>query len=93
MSASDVIGIERLEALLRGDAPRTEAESARRELLSQLRGAALRAPEALRAAVAVIPPEPEPLAAIARRVKAAFDPKGILNPGKIFPDEERKEPA
>ena len=43
----------------------------------------LRAPEALRAAVAVIPPEPEPLAAIARRVKAAFDPKGILNPGRL----------
>jgi glycolate oxidase FAD binding subunit len=43
----------------------------------------LRAPEALRAAVAVIPPEPAPLAAIARRVKAAFDPKGILNPGRL----------
>jgi glycolate oxidase len=23
-----------------------------------------------------------------KRIKAAFDPKGILNPGKIFPDEE-----
>lgn len=43
----------------------------------------LRAPEALRAAVAVIPPEPPALAAIARRVKAAFDPKGILNPGRM----------
>jgi glycolate oxidase FAD binding subunit len=44
----------------------------------------LRAPEALRAAVAVIPPEPPALAAITRRVKAAFDPKGILNPGRMF---------
>ena len=26
--------------------------------------------------------------ALMKRVKAAFDPKGILNPGKIFPDEE-----
>lgn len=43
----------------------------------------LRAPEALRAAVAVIPPEPPALAAIARRVKAAFDPRGILNPGRM----------
>jgi glycolate oxidase FAD binding subunit len=43
----------------------------------------LRAPEALRAAVEVIPPEPAPLAAIARRVKLAFDPKGILNPGRM----------
>ena len=28
-----------------------------------------------------------------RRIKWAFDPKGILNPGKIFPDEAPKEPA
>ena len=25
--------------------------------------------------------------ALLKRVKAAFDPNGILNPGKIFPDE------
>jgi glycolate oxidase FAD binding subunit len=43
----------------------------------------LRAPDALRAAVEVIPPEPPALAAIAARVKAAFDPKGILNPGRM----------
>jgi glycolate oxidase FAD binding subunit len=43
----------------------------------------LRAPEPLRAAVAVVPPEPAPLAAITRRVKAVMDPKGILNPGRI----------
>ena len=23
-----------------------------------------------------------------RAIKAAFDPKGILNPGKLLPDEE-----
>jgi glycolate oxidase FAD binding subunit len=44
----------------------------------------LHAPEALRAAVDVVPPEPPPLAAITRRVKAALDPKGILNPGRIY---------
>ncbi len=44
----------------------------------------LRGPEPLRAAVAVVPPEPPPLAAITRRVKAAFDPHGILNPGRMF---------
>ncbi len=43
----------------------------------------LRAPAALRATLDVVPPEPPPLAAITRRVKAAFDPKGILNPGRI----------
>ena len=25
--------------------------------------------------------------ALMKRVKAAFDPQGILNPGKIFPDD------
>jgi glycolate oxidase FAD binding subunit len=44
----------------------------------------LRAPESLRAAVDVIPPEPEPLARITRRVKAALDPHGILNPGRMY---------
>lgn len=44
----------------------------------------LRAPEALRAAVPVIPPEPEPLARITRRVKHAMDPFGILNPGRLY---------
>jgi glycolate oxidase FAD binding subunit len=44
----------------------------------------LRAPDALRAAVHVVPPEPPPLAVIARRVKAALDPCGLLNPGRIY---------
>ena len=42
-----------------------------------------RAPEDLRLAVAVLPPEPAPLAAISRRVKSALDPAGILNPGRM----------
>jgi glycolate oxidase FAD binding subunit len=44
----------------------------------------LRAPDALRAAVDVLPPEPPALAAITRRVKAALDPAGILNPGRMY---------
>lgn len=44
----------------------------------------LRAPEPFRAAVNVLPPEPPALAAITRRVKAALDPKGILNPGRMY---------
>ena len=43
----------------------------------------LRAPEGFRAGIAVIPPEPPALTAIRHRVKAAFDPKGILNPGRM----------
>lgn len=44
----------------------------------------LRAPEALRIAVAVVPPEPEPLARITARVKAVMDPARVLNPGRIY---------
>ena len=42
-----------------------------------------RAPEAMRTTCAVIPPEAGPLARISGRVKAAFDPKAILNPGRM----------
>lgn len=44
----------------------------------------LRAPAAWRTGAAMVPAEPPPLAAITRRVKAALDPAGILNPGRIF---------
>ena len=44
----------------------------------------LRAPEPLRAVVDVIPPEPPALGRITRRVKAALDPRGILNPGRMY---------
>jgi glycolate oxidase FAD binding subunit len=46
----------------------------------------VRAPEALRGAVAVVPPEAPPLARITREVKAAFDPRGILDPGRMYAD-------
>jgi len=45
----------------------------------------LRGPEPMRAAVDVVPAEPAPLARITRRVKAAMDPDGILNPGRLYP--------
>lgn len=64
-------------------------ESAHRAITAAAREAhgvwtLLRAPEALRSSLDVIPPEPPALALIARRVKAAFDPKGILNPGRMY---------
>ena len=43
----------------------------------------MRAPEPLRAGLAVVPPESPALARLTRRVKAALDPQGILNPGRI----------
>jgi glycolate oxidase FAD binding subunit len=45
----------------------------------------LRAPDTLRGAVRVVPDEAAPLARITRQVKAAMDPAGILNPGRIYP--------
>ncbi len=44
----------------------------------------MRAPAPLRAALPVVPDEPAPLAALTRKVKAAFDPKGILGPGRLY---------
>ena len=44
----------------------------------------LRGADALRDAVAVFEPLAAPLAALAARVKASFDPKRILNPGRMY---------
>ena len=43
----------------------------------------MRAPEPMRAAVRVVPAEPPALAALSRRVKESFDPRGIFNPGRM----------
>jgi len=44
----------------------------------------VRAPDSVRAATDVFQPLPEPLMALSRRVKESFDPKGILNPGRMY---------
>jgi len=44
----------------------------------------VRAPAALRAALDVFAPEPASLAALSKRVKESFDPKGVLNPGRMW---------
>ena len=43
----------------------------------------VRAAATVRAATAVFQPQPGPLAALSRRLKEQFDPKGVLNPGKM----------
>jgi len=66
--------------------PATEAAHAALVAATQAAGGShtlFRAPDPLRAAVAVIPPEAAGLAAIAARVKAAMDPAAILNPGRM----------
>ncbi|HVY14673.1 MAG TPA: FAD-binding protein [Rhodopila sp.] len=44
----------------------------------------MRAPDALRGSVRVVPDEVAPLARIRQAVKAAMDPAGILNPGRLY---------
>jgi len=43
----------------------------------------IRGSPALRGSIPVFEPQPAPLAALSRRVKDAFDPKHILNPGRM----------
>ncbi|MFL5049440.1 MAG: glycolate oxidase subunit GlcE [Xanthobacteraceae bacterium] len=44
----------------------------------------IRAPAAVRAAVAVFEPQEPALAALTKRVKESFDPNGVLNPGRMW---------
>ena len=43
----------------------------------------IRAPDAVRAAVAVFQPQSQALAALSHRIKESFDPKGLFNPGRM----------
>jgi len=44
----------------------------------------IRAPAAVRAALAVFTPEAGPMAALTKRLKESFDPRGVLNPGRMW---------
>ncbi len=46
----------------------------------------MRAPAAVRTEVPVFHPQPPSLAALTRRVKEAFDPEGVLSPGRMSRD-------
>jgi glycolate oxidase FAD binding subunit len=59
-----------------------------RRLLKQFGGGhatLVRASHALRAALPVFEPQPPALAALSARLRQEFDPKGILNPGRMVP--------
>ena len=67
--------------------PADDAGAARlRPMVARAGGHAtlIRAPAAIRAAVEVFQPQDEGVAALSRRVKEGFDPKGILNPGRMW---------
>ncbi len=44
----------------------------------------VRAPDGIRRAVPPFPTQPAALAALTARVKSAFDPHGVLNPGRMY---------
>jgi glycolate dehydrogenase FAD-binding subunit len=44
----------------------------------------IRAPAAVRAAVDVFPAQDAAVAALTKRIKAGFDPSGVLNPGRMW---------
>ena len=54
-----------------------------RGLLPSGHATLMRAPVDIRAATAIFQPQPPALAALQGRVKAAFDPDGILSPGRM----------
>jgi glycolate oxidase FAD binding subunit len=68
------------------DVPPTDDASAAvvRSAIATGHATLIRAPEPVRAAVEVFHPQPEPLAELAARVKAAFDPHGIFNAGRMY---------
>lgn len=47
----------------------------------------IRGPENMRQTMPVFQPQPDALSALSARVKTAFDPYGILNPGRLYPTE------
>jgi glycolate oxidase FAD binding subunit len=57
-----------------------------RRAVASMGGHALlvRADAAVRERIPVFEPQPEPLAQLTRRVKQSFDPKRVLNPGRMY---------
>jgi glycolate dehydrogenase FAD-binding subunit len=56
----------------------------RRALGGEGHATLIRAPAAIRAAVPVFEPQQPGVAALTRRVKESFDPKGVLSPGRMY---------
>jgi glycolate oxidase FAD binding subunit len=57
-----------------------------REAVARVGGNAtlIRAPDHVRIAVEVFEPQPPAVMDLQRRLKATFDPEGILNPGRMY---------
>lgn len=70
------------------DAPQDGAAETVRSAVDGVGGHAtlIRAPEPVRAAVSVFHPSAAGVAALSKRVKENFDPRGLLNPGRMYAD-------
>ena len=60
------------------------AACVRRAVAGKGHATLIRAPAAIRASVPVFEPQDAGLAALTKRVKESFDPKGVLNPGRMW---------
>ncbi|AWK86469.1 glycolate oxidase subunit GlcE [Azospirillum thermophilum] len=69
---------------LPGDGSAEAASAIRRAVGASGHATLVRAPEQVRAAADVFHPLPEPVMALTRRVKESFDPRGVLNPGRLY---------
>jgi glycolate oxidase FAD binding subunit len=72
--------------LIWADVPATDdaCEKAIRSVLRSGHATLIRAPEHVRSHAEVFQPQERALAELTKRVKAAFDPEGVLNPGRIY---------
>ncbi|SDT91028.1 FAD-binding protein [Stappia sp. ES.058] len=63
--------------------PQAEAVRAAVEVVGGGHAMLVRAPAPVRSSIEVFQPQPSALAALSARIKAQFDPHGILNPGRM----------
>lgn len=87
-STAPAVGVDGLRAIEWGGAQRWYADepAAIREVAASLGGHAVlyRAPESQRCLEGAFAPLSPALLALHRRLKKAFDPRGILNPGRLY---------
>jgi glycolate oxidase FAD binding subunit len=82
-------GLVWLQSAVAADVPSTlEAAQKIRAVLAEHGGHAtlVRAPDDVRRQVNVLQPQAPALAALSKRVKQQFDPKRVLNPGRMYAD-------
>jgi len=65
-------------------APDAQAAKVRAAVANRGHATLIRAPRAVRALVDVFDPQSPGIAALSARIKAGFDPYGILNPGRMY---------